>query len=177
MEKRYRPCGKKYLHVNDQEILKINQEYVTCLKSLAQKDDSGKCMMCLHNDTRDYVHEKIFVCPPNDYVRPHSHPKKIETKMVIEGELMVVIFDKSGGVEDKFIMGRDGIFTSRLGKGIIHMDIPLTDVVFHEVTTGPFTGKDDSVFPEWAPALDDETGIRKLLESIVLGRGNGACRY
>lgn len=165
----YRPGGKNYLHVNDNRALKIDKEYIDNLKLLANENEDRKCMMCLHNDIREHVHEMINVYPAETYVRPHSHPFKSETKIVIEGKLLLVIFDDLGEVADEFVMEKDGIFTFRLDKGIWHTNIPLTDVVFHEVIDGPFVGKDDSVFPEWAPALDDEEGIRKIMDKIGLG--------
>lgn len=166
MENIYRPGGQNYLHVNDDRILKVDENYIKYLKSLAQNDSLGKCTMCLHNDTREHVHEMMNVYPKGSYVRPHSHPFKTETKMIIEGELLAVIFDKTGEILDEFILRKESIFTVRIDKGIIHTNIPLTDVVFHEVISGPFVGKDDSVFPEWAPSLDDEDGIRKIMDKI-----------
>lgn len=167
--KAYRPSGKDYLHVNDKKILKIDYAYIEKLKKLAENDVSGKCMMCLHNDIRDYVHEMVDVYPKGAYVRPHFHPIKIETKTIIEGRMLVVIFDANGGISDKIIMDKSGIFTVRLEKGVIHADIPLTDVVFHEIKTGPFEGKNDSVFPQWAPMDNDVSEIKKLMDIINFG--------
>lgn len=166
MENTYRPGGKDYLHVNDNKALKIDKEYIESLKSLAKAHKDGKCTMCLHNDIREHVHEMINVYPAETYVRPHHHPFKTETKIVIEGKLLMVIFDSEGEILDEFVMEREGIFTFRLDKGIMHTNIPLVDSVFHEITDGPFVGKDDSVFPKWAPALDDEEGIRKIMQKI-----------
>lgn len=166
----YRPGGKDYLHVNDSRLLKIDQEYIEWLKTLAQKNSNGKCTMCLHNDTREHVHEMVNVYPKGVYVRPHSHPFKVETKIIIEGKLLVFVFDDTGKVLDKFVMEKSGVFTVRLEKGIIHTNIPLSDVVFHEVISGPFVGKDDSVFPEWAPqpfAAKEVAVYMKKLEEIV----------
>lgn len=163
MEVSYRPSGKDYLYVNDNHMLKIDREYVAYLKRLAQKDKTRKCTMCLHNDVRTGVHEMINVYPKGTYVRPHSHPFKTETKIIIEGMLQVIIFNENGKIVDKFVMEKDGIFTFRLDKGIIHTNIPLTDVVFHEVVEGPYTGKDDSVFPQWA--LEEEVSDIQQLEN------------
>ena len=162
----YRPGGKEYVHVNDNRILKIDKEYIEYLKLLAKKDSSGKCTMCLHNDIREHVQEMVNIYPKGMYVRPHNHPFKTETKTVIEGELLIVIFDQEGEILDEFVLEKNRIFTVRLDKGIIHTNIPLTNVVFHEVITGPYVGKDDSAFPEWAPSLDDEDGIRKIMDKI-----------
>lgn len=169
MNDSYRPSGKNYLHVNDNKMLKMDGNYIAHLKTLAQKDKDRKCTMCLHNDTRAHVHEMINVYPGGMYVRPHSHPFKSETKIMIEGKLKVIIFDQCGEIVDEFIMEREGIFTFRLDKGIIHTNLPLTDVVFHEVTEGPFVGQNDSVFPEWAPTLDDEEEISEFMNKIKAG--------
>ena len=67
-------------------------------------------------------------------------------------------------------MEKDGIYTVRLDKGIIHTNIPVTDIVFHEITEGPFVGKNDSVFPDWAPELDDDEGVRKFMDKINIAR-------
>lgn len=166
MEKRYRPSGKSYLHVNDNKILKIDKKYIEYLETLAQTNNTGKCTMCLHNDTREHVHEMINVYPEDAYIRPHSHPFKTETKIIISGKLLIVIFDSTGEILDKFIMQKNGIFSFRIDKGIIHTNIPLTEVVFYEVTDGPFIGKGDSVFPDWAPELCDKCGIDRIMDKI-----------
>lgn len=165
-ENMYRPCGKEYLHVNDDRALKIDQKYISYLKLLAQQNNEGKCTMCLHNDTRAHVHEMVNVYPGNSYIRPHSHPFKTETKIIIDGKLMMVIFDETGEIIDTFVLEKDGVFTFRLDKGIIHTNIPLVDSVFSEIITGPFVGKDDSVFPDWAPTPDDEEGVRIIMDRM-----------
>lgn len=88
---------------------------------------------------------------------------------MIEGKLLVVVFDEHGEVTDKFIMERESTFIFRLGRGIIHTNIPLTDVVFHEVIEGPFVGKDDSVFPEWAPLPEKIESVEQLMNRITIG--------
>ena len=170
MEERYRPGGKDYLYVNDNKALKIDNEYIEHLKELAKENNEGKCTMCLHNDIREHVHEMINVYPKGVYIRPHSHPFKTETKIIIEGKLQMIIFNHEGEIIDQFVLEKNGIFTFRLDKGIIHTNIPLTDAVFHEVIDGPVVGKDDSVFPDWAPELNDEIGIRKMMEKINVKR-------
>ncbi|MDE6945845.1 MAG: WbuC family cupin fold metalloprotein [Anaeroplasmataceae bacterium] len=159
----YRPGGKDYLYVNDNSALKINKEYIEQLKILAQKNSLKKSKMCLHNDIRKHVHEMINVFPEGAYVRPHFHPLKTETQVIIEGKMLMIVFDGAGKIVDNFIMEKDGIFMFRLEKGMIHTNIPLSDVVIYEVTDGPFLGKDDSVFPEWASETEYGDEIKKLI--------------
>lgn len=162
----YRPNGKDYIHVNDDRTLKIDKKYIESLKAIARENDTGKCKMCLHNDIREHVHEMVNIFPEGSYVRPHMHPFKTETQNIVEGKMLMILFDDIGAIQDKFVMERSGIFTFRIDKGIIHTNIPLTDVVVYEVTSGPFVGKDDSVFPYWAPEAEDEEGVRKIMERM-----------
>ncbi|MDE6851601.1 MAG: WbuC family cupin fold metalloprotein [Lachnospiraceae bacterium] len=164
---RYRPTGKNYVHVNESRKLKIDKKYIDSLKLLALEDSTGKCKMCLHNDIREHVHEMLNIFPKGSYVRPHMHPFKTETQNIIEGKMLMVLFDDIGNILDKFVMEKEGVFTFRLDKGIVHTNIPLSDVVVYEVTAGPFMGKDDSVFMQWAPEPNDETGVREIMDRIM----------
>lgn len=165
----FRPGGKNYIYVNDQRILKIDQAYIENLKSEAGQSESPRLTMCLHNDIRHNVHEMIQVFKKHEYVRPHYHPKKTETKIMLEGRLLVVIYDISGNKLDQFVMSRDegSIFMFRMDKGIIHTNIPLTDVVFQEITSGPYLGKDDSIFPGWTCHTDDAEGVQRYIDDLL----------
>lgn len=169
-ESKVRPRGdKKYFYVNEEKVLKIDASYIAILKDKARTNGFNRCTMCLHDDTNAKVHEMINVMSRYEYIRPHSHPFKTETKIMIEGELLMVIFDQSGEIIDRYILRsdrKDGIFTTRIDKGVYHTNIPLTDTVFHEVITGPYVGKNDSVFPEWAPDTNDEKNIAKFMVKI-----------
>lgn len=167
----YRPSGKEYLYVNEKKILKINGEYITDLKKRAKENGYNRATMCLHNDVRAHVHEMINVFSKHDYIRPHCHPIKTETKVIIEGELLVVIFDEAGKVLDEVVLSREqkSAFTIRIDKGIYHTNIALTETaVFHEIVSGPFTGNNDNVYPIWAPEVTDFKGIEKFMQCLKL---------
>lgn len=169
MSECYRPGGKDYIYVNDDTKLKIDDHYIQQLKDTAKTNDFTRLTLCLHNDVRAHVHEMIHVYKKHEYVRPHYHPKKTETKIILEGELLVVIYNVEGSIIDKFVMSKDkgNVFTFRMDKGIIHTNIPLTDVVFQEIITGPFVGKEDSVFPAWTPTMEDKEEINEYMRRLL----------
>lgn len=169
MSQNYRPGGKDYIYVNDDPKLKIDDHFVQRLKDTAEARNLARLTLCLHNDVRAHVHEMIHVYKRHEYVRPHCHPEKTETKIILEGELLVVIYNAEGHIIDRFIMSKDkgNIFTFRMDKGIIHTNIPLTEVVFQEIISGPFVGKDDSIFPEWAPEMDDTEAVDRYMEMLL----------
>ena len=164
VDKKYRPGGKSYLCVNDDSKLVVNAEYLAGLKERRDGNPESKCTLCLHNDTREKHHEMINLYPKGEYVRPHCHPDKTETKIMLEGKMLVVLFDDKGNITDRIILspGTNDNFLLRIDRMVVHTNIPLTDVVFYESITGPYTGVNDSVFPAWAPALDDDDAIQEF---------------
>lgn len=166
---KFRPGGKDYIIVNDEKKLKIDEVYIEKLKKQAKESNHSKFTVCLHNDVRAHVHEMIQIYRKHEYVRPHYHPQKTETKIILEGKLLVVIYDMAGQELERFVMSRDkgSVFTFRMDKGIIHTNIPLTDVVFHEIIAGPYIGVNDSIFPDWACGNDDAEGIKKFMDDLL----------
>ncbi len=167
----YRPGGKSYIYVNDHRMLKVDNAYIKKLKEKAKTMCYPRLTMCLHNDIREHVHEMIQIFNKYEYVRPHYHPQKTETKIILEGRLLVVIYDEKGQKLDEFVMSRenDGVFMFRMDKGIIHTNIPLTNVIFQEITSGPYSGCDDSIFPKWTCSSDDIEGVQKYMDSLLRG--------
>ena len=165
----YRPGGKDYVYVNDRRALKIDKAYIDELKKQARRNNYPRLTMCLHNDIRENVHEMIQVFKRHEYVRPHYHPKKTETKILLEGKLLVVIYDIDGQKLDQFVMSRDedDIFMFRMDKGVIHTNIPLTDVVFQEIISGPYLGEADSVFPDWTIDGNDQGRVQKYIDDLL----------
>jgi len=110
----------------------------------------------------------IIVHCKGNYVRPHRHPLKTESFHLIQGSLLLGIFDESGKIIDRIVLEESGdkyTLVARIEKNIYHTAFPLSEVVvFHEITNGPFTGIGDSEFPEWAPEPDDKEGIRDFIK-------------
>lgn len=153
----------------EKNIVKVDAKRITSLKEQMELIQSSRIRLCLHQTTADNLHEMIILLKQGEYVRPHRHPIKTETFHVIKGLLKIVIFDDSGQVSDQFDIsdyqsGKTFIF--RLAENIWHTVIPFTDSIFHEITNGPFTGKDDSVFPEWAPFVDDQEKVKQFFEKM-----------
>lgn len=171
VDKKYRPGGKSYLCVNDDRKLVVNAKYLAGLKERQEGNPEKKCTLCLHNDTRERHHEMLNLYAKGEYVRPHCHADKTETKIMLEGKMLVVLFDDKGEITDRIILssGTNNNFMLRIDRMVIHTNIPLTDVVFYESITGPYTGVNDSTFPSWAPALDDGDAIQEFFARLGIG--------
>ena len=112
--------------------------------------------LCLHSSPDDPLHEMIIVQFWENFFPPKRHPTKAKSFHVLEGELGVFVFADDGNVIDAARLKPKDSIAYRVGAGLYHADIPLTDYSIHiETTTGPFVGERDRILAPWAPALDD----------------------
>jgi len=156
---------------NKDNITKIDNKRIQDLKRRALKNPSRKIRLCLHKTTKEPLHEMIIVHRKGAYIRPHKHIRKSESFHIIEGSFFLIVFGENGKVIDKTLIDRrqeDSSFLCRLEKNLWHMLIPISDfIVFHEITKGPYTGTDDSIFASWAPKENDNIGIEKFTRRIL----------
>ncbi len=151
-------------------VINIKNSDILHLHNSAKRSQLKRARLCLHNTHDDLVQEMIIAFCKGSYIRPHRHINKTESFHVIEGELIVVIFDEYGRVSRKIRMGQytsEYNFIYRLASPLWHTLIPLTElVIIHETTTGPFI-KGDSDFADWAPLYDEPEKIRDYLSSLI----------
>lgn len=157
-------------HLVRNKTINIDPKKIDYLKLKALDSVEGKARLCLHKDFQDPLQEMIIVHIKDAYVRPHKHTKKDESISIIEGKCLLVIFNAAGRVTNRFFMGarnKKNNLVCRIGKNTWHSMVILSDfIVFHEVASGPFTGKKDSAFPEWAPCKDKEREVRRFIKDI-----------
>lgn len=141
------------------EFALVGAGWIDRLKAASLQSHLRRARLCLHRSDDDLLHEMIIALARDCIFPPHRHPTKTESFHMIEGRLMVVIFDDGGAPLRSLLLtppGGDGLICYRLCTPKFHAALPLDDVVvFHEVTDGPFV-KSDAEFAEWAPKGRDE---------------------
>ena len=147
------------VYYSQDDIAKVTSKDICFLKSLATKNPRKRVRLCLHQNVNDSLHEMIIVHAKGIYVPPHKHLSKSESFHIIEGEMLVVIFDEEANIHEVISMGTvskaQAIFY-RLSESHFHTVIPISDwVVFHEITNGPFV-REEMLFAPWAPGEEDE---------------------
>jgi cupin fold WbuC family metalloprotein len=142
-------------------ITRVTRADLELLKDRARKNPRRRVRLCAHPSVEDTLHEMIIVHSKGNYVRPHRHPQKSESFHIIEGNLVVTIFDDAGTVKQLLPMGSEsgsGLLYYRLSEPAFHTVIPMDDVVvFHETTNGPFD-REETIFAPWAPEEDSAEG-------------------
>lgn len=107
----------------------------------------------LHAGPEDPI-QRLFVSACTDsYFRPHRHPDREETALVLRGRFDVLLFDATGLVLDRVGLGpsqEDQAFV--LEAGVWHAWLAQEDgSLFFEVKAGPYDPAGTNFAP-WSPA-------------------------
>jgi cupin fold WbuC family metalloprotein len=111
-----------------------------------------------HSGHEDNPHRFLNVLLKGTYIQPHRHidPPKTETFIVLEGEAEVLIFNSTGEITNRFVLGRSSpsgkSWGIDLAPEVWHTIIPITErVICFEVKPGPWEPANDKDFAPWAP--------------------------
>lgn len=108
-----------------------------------------------HSNLEENPHRFLNVLVEGTYIRPHRHvdPPKPEAFLALEGQIAFFVFDDSGRVETRRVLGRDGLWGVDIPAGLWHSMAVLTPhAVCYEVKPGPYAPLSDKEFAPWAPA-------------------------
>lgn len=120
----------------------------------------------MQHSSEDRLHEMFIVRSKGDYGRPDMHLHTTESHTIIDGAMLVILFENDGRIKEVFELSAEGYQTYRIDTNIYHMQIPLTDqVVYYEIKLGPFT-EDTNIFPEWAPAPEDKGKVFEFMREL-----------
>lgn len=160
---------------NQNHLIRIDDRVIRELKEKAGKNESGKYRLCLQHSPQDLLHEMFIVRRKGDYGRPDKHLHTTESHTIIDGAMLVILFEDDGRIQEVFELSMECFHTYRIDTNIYHMQIPLTEqVVYYEIKLGPFT-EDTNIFPDWAPEANDKEKVsifmKKMEEEIAKFRG------
>ena len=152
---------------NEDNILQVNEDWLSRLKQEAEQADRRRARLCLHMSESDSIQEMLIAFCRDAQIKPHRTLNKTESFHVVEGGLRVVMFHNDGKVDHTFEMGSPGsghAFMARFSSSPWYTYVPLSDfVVIHEITRGPFDSA-DTAYPDWAP--DDGPELRAFLDRV-----------
>lgn len=121
-----------------------------------------------HASMEENPHRFLNVMVRGTYIAPHRHldPPKSESFLVLRGEVAFLIFDDTGTITRREVLG-PGQIGIDIGPGIWHTLVVLSDVVVcYEVKPGPYSAANDKDFARWAPR-EGESGVAEYLERLI----------
>ena len=157
---------------NNSDILFVNHEMIEEIKYEALQSSRHIARLLMHLSHEDTVQEMLIAMGKNCVVTPNSSIGKSESLQIIEGRLLLVIFDKDGNVvkqEEMAPVGNNCASIYRLNSTPWHTMIPLTEmVVVHETLQGPFESSSEPL-PNWIPS--DNNSMKKFIQELLVSAG------
>ena len=153
-------------------VFKLDKKDISSLIELAKKNPRKRVRFCSHSSSNDSIHEMFIIHPRGAYIRPHKHLNKIESMLIIDGEVDYVIFDEEGKIKNIVCMGSfesKKPFYHTIRKDTFHTLLIKSEwLVFLEITQGPFNEK-DTIYAEWSPNDNQSGKINKYLSELSQG--------
>ncbi len=157
---------EKEVFFNQDRLIKINDHVIRELKEKAKESISGRYRLCLQHSPQDKLHEMYIVRSRGDYGRPDKHLYTTESHTIVDGAMLVLLFEEDGQIKEIFELSKKSYHTYRIDTNTYHMQIPLTEqVVYYEVKLGPFTEK-SNIFPAWAPEPQDVQKVAEFMKKL-----------
>lgn len=160
--------NSEVFHSKD-NFFSLSKEDIKKLISLADNTSRKRVRYCSHSSEHDLLHEMVIVHPRDAYVRPHKHINKIESMLVIDGELDYIMFDDNGNVENIVSMGdyesKKPFYQTIRQEKFHSLIIKSKWLVFLEITNGPFDKK-DTIFAEWSPLESENEKIKQFMNKV-----------
>jgi glucose-6-phosphate isomerase len=155
----------------ESDLQEVQAAWLELLKKEALTAPLKRARLCLHRAHRDKTQEMVIAFARGSLVAPHRYINaKSESFHLIEGELLVLMFDDDGRISKRLEMAPAGTgktFLYRLSAPTWRSVVPMSDfVVVHETISGPFE-RDEGGYPNWAPPAADEEGLRSFLAAAA----------
>ena len=135
------------------EFAVLDTKLLNELKKIGQKINST-VRISLHKDSLEQLHNMVIYSKNTQKLNIHKHIDKVETYHIIEGEILIILFDDDGNIDTKVLLSKDDILMCRVPKNIYHLNFVVGEyAIFHETRRGPFISS-DSIVPEWIDDID-----------------------
>lgn len=148
----------------------VDQDVIAILKNAARTNTRRRARFCAHASAGAEQHDMLIVSHRETYVTPHRHLDKSESFMILEGSVVILLFDDSGALQNTIDMGSYASgkpFFYRMPPGQFHsLSIKSELLVFIESTKGPFRA-DECENGAWAPGVDDAVEGRAYIASLL----------
>ena len=145
----------------------VDNQMMEALKSFSITENSD-VRICLHDNPRANFQNMIILHRSCHFYRPHRHVKNGEIYHLLDGVLGIPFFNSRSLVTSLYRLSMDDCVMASIPVNADHAMFPLSEVViFHECKLGPFVPGEDTIVPDWAPAIDDDNGINLYKDRIT----------
>jgi len=156
----------------EQGTVSFGSKEVVELTRLA-KCEEGVARVSLHKSPRDPLHSMLVAQLAGRYWRPKRHLTKYKSFHIVEGVMLVILFDNEGKILVSETLSFDDRRSVFVPAGTFHTNLAVSAVaVHHEVIEGPFKhGESDREAAWFAPPEGDTSASRDYVSKLLATRG------
>jgi cupin fold WbuC family metalloprotein len=153
-------------------MTRIDKELLDTISAKARLSPRLRMNHNIHPELDDPVQRLLNALEPWTYIRPHKHPGKEESFMLLRGTVLSVIFNDDGSIRDHYVLSRSlGHLGVEFEEDTYHLLTALESgsVVF-EIKEGPYIPHTEGYSAPWAPAEGSPEG-KEFLAGIITKLG------
>ncbi len=134
-------------------MIKINTELIDKVINEARNSPRLRMNYNFHPELSDPVQRLLNALEPWTYIRPHIHPTKEESFVLLRGTVLAVSFNDDGTICDHAILSsKTGILGIEFEENCFHMLTALeTGSAVYEIKEGPFVPHTEGSSAPWSP--------------------------
>jgi cupin fold WbuC family metalloprotein len=156
------------VYSTQESVTSISELEIEFLRSVALSSSSGTARVLLHGNPDEELHEMLIVHSAGHYIRPHINDRSAKSFFVLDGAMVVVLFNDEGTINDHIHLGRFGSgsgFLLRLDDPVFHTVVPISDTVtFLETTKGPHL---ETHYASFSPSTRNTSEANKYMAFLI----------
>ncbi len=153
-------------------MIKITSELIDSVINKARTSPRLRMNYNFHPELGDPVQRLINALEPWTYIRPHKHPTKEESFVLLRGTILAVAFNDDGTIRDHAVLSHStGILGNEFEENTYHMLTALeTGSAVFEIKEGPFIPHSEGNSAPWSPK-EGTPEAKEFLEKVFTELG------
>ena len=129
------------MHFNNKKKIFIFDKNILNLIKSTSNNELGRSRQNLHKNYSDKIQEMIINFKKNSYVEPHCFLNKKTVFRLIDGEFIIKIYNKLGGIKRKIKLSKKNDILIIPAKTIYDIQSKKNNSIIQELMDGPFDKK------------------------------------
>ncbi len=150
-------------------VASVDLDTVKQVQEASANNALKRSRVCMHPANESLVHEMVIAFTKGTYIRPHKHINKVESYLILTGEIELVYFNELGEVIKRYPLtayGKGGAFYLHAENNLWHTVLIKSDfALMLEITNGPLDAT-QTLFADWAPKSDNKKSAFLFLDKI-----------
>ena len=149
-------------------VIAVSKSEIDFLREVAANSSSRKSRVLLHGRPSNDLHEMLIVHSLGQYIQPHINDHSAKSFVVLEGEMVVVVYKEDGTVKNHIHLSRydsSSAFLLRLGRPVFHTVVAISQsVTFLETVKGPHI---ETRYASFAPSPINCSDAKKYMAWLM----------